>query len=81
MNAPKPPAPAPNPALQPERLGYRVDELAPLLGVSVRTIKRRVADGTLKSTKALGVRLISAESVRALFAKATEPALTRKSRG
>jgi excisionase family DNA binding protein len=43
----------------------RVDEAARRLGVSTKTIKRRIADGTLKSTKMVGVRLIDAESVRA----------------
>jgi excisionase family DNA binding protein len=50
-----------------ERLAYRVDEAAKALGVSTKTIKRRIADGTLKSTKIAGVRLIDAESVKALF--------------
>jgi excisionase family DNA binding protein len=50
-----------------ERLAYRVDEAAKALGVSTKTIKRRIADGTLKSTKIAGVRPIDAESVKALF--------------
>jgi excisionase family DNA binding protein len=49
------------------RLAYRTDELARLLGVSRATIERRIKDGTLKTTKILGVRLIDAESVKALF--------------
>lgn len=49
------------------RIGYRVDELAAALGVSRRTIERRIKDGTLKSTRALGVTLVSAESVAAIF--------------
>ena len=42
-------------------------EAARRLGVSTKTIKRRIADGTLKSTKIAGVRPIDAESVKALF--------------
>jgi excisionase family DNA binding protein len=49
------------------RLAYRVDELAQMLGVSTKTIKRRIADGTLKTKKVFGARLIEAESVKALF--------------
>jgi excisionase family DNA binding protein len=49
------------------RLAYRVNEAAKLLGVSRRTIERRIKDKTLKTTKMLGVRLIEAESVKALF--------------
>jgi excisionase family DNA binding protein len=49
------------------RLAYRPDEAAKLLGVSRKTIQRRINNGTLVSTKVLGGRLISAESVKALF--------------
>ena len=49
------------------RLAWRVDELAKAIGVSRRTIERKIKDGTLKSTKALGARLVLAESVTALF--------------
>jgi excisionase family DNA binding protein len=52
-----------------ERIAYRVDEAAKALGVSPRTMKQWVADGTIKSTKIAGVRLIDAESVKALFDK------------
>ena len=38
--------------LPPQRLAYRIDELVGLLGVSKRTIERRIADGTLRSTTA-----------------------------
>ena len=51
------------------RLGYRVDELAAALGVCSKTIERRIKDGTLKATRALGATIISAESVKALFPK------------
>jgi excisionase family DNA binding protein len=53
--------------LPPDRLAYRVDEAAKKLGVSRDTIERAIKKGTLKSTKRLGVRLVSAESARALF--------------
>jgi len=49
------------------RMAYRVDEAAKLLGVSRATITRRMKDGTLKTRKVLGMRLIEAESVKALF--------------
>ena len=55
-----------------ERLGYRIDEAARLLGVSRNTIYRRIADGVLKTSGALGVTIVSAESIKALF----EPHLT-----
>jgi len=57
-----------SPYIEPvQRLAYRVGELVRAMGVSRRTIERRINDGTLKSRKVLGVRLIEAESVRALF--------------
>jgi transcriptional regulator of acetoin/glycerol metabolism len=59
------------------RLAYRVDELAATpwrvntlaaeLKVSRRTIERRIKDGTLKAFKVVGITLIDAESVKALF--------------
>jgi excisionase family DNA binding protein len=49
------------------RLAYRVDEAAKALGLSRKTINRRIADGTLASTKKLGRRLVSVESAKALF--------------
>jgi excisionase family DNA binding protein len=52
---------------EPWRLAYRVDEVAALTGLSRKTIYRRIADGTLVSTTALGRRLVEAKSVRALF--------------
>jgi excisionase family DNA binding protein len=53
------------------RLAYRVDELARLTGLSRRTIERRIADGTLKSTRMLGARLVTAESVKIVFGPAS----------
>ncbi len=50
-----------------EHLAYRIDELVRAIGVSRSTVERRIADGTLKTTKVFGVRLIEAESVKALF--------------
>jgi hypothetical protein len=49
------------------RLAYRVDELSEMFGVCRKTIERAVADGRLKSSKRLGVRLIDARSIEALF--------------
>jgi hypothetical protein len=57
-----------HPDIEPvQRIAYRVGELVRATGVSRKTIERRINDGTLKSTKVFGVRLIEAESVRALF--------------
>ena len=42
-------------ASSPDRVTCRIAELAALLGVSVKTIKRKVADATLQLTQALGV--------------------------
>jgi excisionase family DNA binding protein len=52
-----------------ERLTYRVNELAGMLKVNRRTIERRIKDGTLKAFKVVGITLIDAESVKALFDK------------
>jgi excisionase family DNA binding protein len=49
------------------RLVYTVPELAWKLGIHRRTIERRIKDGTLMSTNVLGRRLVTAESVRAMF--------------
>jgi excisionase family DNA binding protein len=57
----------PAPDAAPVRLAWRVDELAQALRVSRRTIERAIRDGRLVSTRRLGARLVSAESVRALF--------------
>jgi hypothetical protein len=45
---------APN-AFSPDRVTCRIAELAAPLGVSVKAIKRKVADATLQLTQALGV--------------------------
>jgi excisionase family DNA binding protein len=52
-----------------ERLTYRVNELAETLKVNRRTIERRIKDGTLRAFKVVGVTLIDAESVKAMFDK------------
>jgi excisionase family DNA binding protein len=51
----------------PLRLAYRIDEAMALLGVSRSTVERAIADGRLRSSKKLGVRLIEANSLKALF--------------
>ena len=56
-----------SPGVENPRLAYRIEEGAKLLGLSRKTIHRRIADGSLTSTKRLGTRLVSAESIRALF--------------
>jgi excisionase family DNA binding protein len=57
----------------PPRLAYRVDEAMAMLGVSRSTIERAIADGRLKSSKKLGVRLIEAASLTALFDESAQP--------
>jgi excisionase family DNA binding protein len=57
----------------PLRLAYRIDEAMALLGVSRSTVERAIADGRLKSSKKLGVRLIEAQSLRALFDESAQP--------
>ncbi len=49
------------------RLAYRVNEVAAMLGVSERTVKRMTNDGRLRSIKTLGLRPIPVESVEALL--------------
>jgi excisionase family DNA binding protein len=56
----------------PARLAYRVEEACTLLGVCRRTIERAIADGRLKSSKRLGVRLIDARSVEVMFDDTSE---------
>lgn len=51
MNRPE----APPKAFSPDRAACRIAELAALLGVSVKTIKRKAADAALQLTQALGV--------------------------
>ena len=46
---------------------WRVNELAATLKVNRRTIERRIKDGTLKAFKVVGITLIDAESVKAMF--------------
>jgi excisionase family DNA binding protein len=50
-----------------ERLTYRVNEVAAMLGYSRLTIERKIKSGTLKSFKDGRSRLILADSVRALL--------------
>jgi hypothetical protein len=53
--------------LIPERLAYPIPELARKLGVNRKTIERRIADKTFKTVNMPGRRLVTAESVRAMF--------------
>jgi excisionase family DNA binding protein len=46
---------------------WRINELAEALKVSRSTIERRITDGTLKAFKVVGITLIDAESVKAMF--------------
>jgi hypothetical protein len=49
------------------RLAYPIPELARKLGVNRKTIERRIAGKKLKTVNMLGQRLVTAESVRAMF--------------
>lgn len=55
------------------RLAYPIPELARKLGVNRKTIERRIADGTFSTISMLGRRLITADSVRAMFAETESP--------
>lgn len=50
-----------------ERLAYPINELAEKLGIHRRTIERKIAAALLVSSKKFGTRLVTAESVRAMF--------------
>jgi excisionase family DNA binding protein len=54
----------------PARLAYRIDEVASMFGVSRRTIDRAIKDGRLTKRKALGVTLVTAESVNRMWGEA-----------
>lgn len=60
-----------------ERLAYPIPELARKLGVNRRTVERRIADGTFKIVNLLGRRLVTAESVKALFSASEAPSPAR----
>lgn len=49
------------------RLALSVAEVADLLGLSVRTVRKCVADGDLPSVKFAGSRLIPCDAVRDLL--------------
>jgi excisionase family DNA binding protein len=50
------------------RLGFRVRETAEQWGVSVRTVRRWIADGTLPSVKIGGARIVLPLDPAAAFA-------------
>ncbi|MGO9430251.1 helix-turn-helix domain-containing protein [Rhodoblastus sp.] len=60
----RPPTPA-KPAL--EILGHSIPETARITGLSQPTVERLIADGTLKSIKIGGRRLITAPAIRELL--------------
>ena len=68
MNRPEAPK-----ASSPDRVARRIAELAALLGVSVKTIKRKVADATLQLTQALGVCRARVPTSRCLRPQRREP--------
>ena len=62
------------------RLGYRIDELAGLLGVHRRTIERKIAEGVIPVTKKFGVVIIPAKGVEELLKPDDAPATLRARR-
>ena len=50
----------------------RADEIARLTGVSVRTVRRWIATGTLPSVKVAGVRLAAKKAVQQMLAPAPQ---------
>jgi excisionase family DNA binding protein len=60
------------------RLAYRLDELAVALGVSRRTLERKIANGELPATKRFGAVLVSASVVNAMLASEAAQPLRRK---
>lgn len=47
------------------RMGYRASEVAEVTGISLRTIQRRIADGTLVAHRCGGVVLVYPEDLDA----------------
>lgn len=56
----------------PSKITYRVRELVAVTGLSKSTIYRLIADGTLRSFKLNGVRLVLASDLRELLDWAQE---------
>jgi excisionase family DNA binding protein len=63
------------------RLGYRVDELAGLLGVHRRTIERKIAEGVIPVTRKFGIVIIPARAIEELLKPDDGPAIRRARRG
>ncbi len=55
------------PRCQPERLTYRVREVAEILGIAERTVWRWLREGRLKRVKVGGATLIPADEVERLI--------------
>lgn len=66
------PTPEPAPEPPPERLMLNVAEAAEMLGIGSNLTRRLIMDGTLRSFKIGGRRLIRTEDVRAFVAGMTE---------
>ncbi len=50
-----------------KRLTWRISEVLEVTGLGHTTVKELIADGTLRSTKVRGVRLIHDDSLRQLL--------------
>lgn len=55
------------------RLAYSIPELARKLGLHPRTIRRRIDEGKLKTISFFGKPIVTAASVKALFAEIEPP--------
>jgi excisionase family DNA binding protein len=49
---------------------FRAVEIAELTGLALRTVRRRIADGTFPSTKLGGARLVAKADLEAAFSPA-----------
>ena len=65
-------APKETGTMQPQRVTYRVSEVAHMFGVCERTVWAWIDKRKIASVKILGVRLVRADSINALLANAAE---------
>lgn len=55
------------------RLAYRPSEAAQVLGLSLRTVHRRIADGSLRSLRRGGARLVPASELARFLGEPGHP--------